>query len=146
MDKYDLLYLVASVMFHLILAAHFALRKFTFNIAIRYGWIVYALSIPFAGISIFLLLSGKDWFFWIGGFLFFIWAVFGYNVEYVKKIEWREPIKWQVFIPYIILYLATTMFYWWPAARIYKPVWLIATLLFVLNTYLNISSHKKATP
>jgi hypothetical protein len=50
-----------------------------------------------------------------------------------------------VFIPYITLYLATTMFYWWPAAQIYKPVWFIATLLFALNTYLNISSHKKST-
>ena len=37
----------------------------------------------------------------IGGFLYLAWAIFGYVVEYRKGIEWRAPIRWSIFGPYI---------------------------------------------
>jgi hypothetical protein len=109
---------------------------------VRWGWIVYALGIPFAGLAVGLLVAGAPWWMWTGGLLYLAWAAFGYFVEYVRRIEWRSPIVWPVFVPYLVLYLATAMFYWWPLARIGWLPWLVATLLFVVATILNVTSHR----
>jgi hypothetical protein len=142
-DRMDLLFVSTSFLFQIILVFHFALRKWRFKTAIRYGWIVYVLSIPAAAISILILVRGKSWGLWLGGFIYIIWAIYGYYVEYIKKIQWRSPIYWPVFGPYIVLYLATVMFYWWPLALIYKPLWYAYAILFIVSTILNIASHQE---
>ena len=71
-----------------------------------------------------------------------MWAVFGYTVEYVKRIRWRNPIRWSVFGPYVFLYLATVMFYWWPLGLISRPLWYVYAVLFIISTTLNVTSHK----
>ncbi len=141
-DIFEILFVVAAFLFQLVLIIHFALRKWRFNLAIRYGKFIYALGIPFAILSAILLLSGKEWSYWLGGFIFLVWAVYGYIVEYVLGIEWRTSLRWSILIPFVILYLATVMFYWWPLAPIYKPLWYVAGTLFLINTYLNVTSHQ----
>lgn len=142
LDNLDIWFITCAFLFQFILIIHFSLRKWHFDSAMRFGPFVYALSIPAAICSIFLLLGGKTWSLWLGGFLFLIWAIFGYTVEYRSKIEWRSPIHWSIFCPYLILYLATTMFYWFPLALIWKPLWYFYAILFVASTLLNLISHK----
>lgn len=137
-----ILFVVAAFLFQIVLIIHFALRKWRFHIATRYGWIVYALCIPAAVVSVLLLLGGKPWSLWAAGFIYLIWATLGYAVEYVRRIEWRNPIRWPVFGPYVVLYLATVMFYWFPLALIYKPLWYTYAVLFIISTILNVTSHK----
>ena len=143
LDKLETLFLVTAFLFQIVLIIHFTIRWRRLETAILYGWIVYALSIPAAVVSVILLLGSKVWWLWLGGFLYLVWAGFGYVVEYVKKIEWRSPPRWGVFGPYLILYLATVMFYWWPLARLYKPAWMVYTVLFIISTGLNMASHEK---
>ncbi|MCB9135504.1 MAG: hypothetical protein H6636_08760 [Anaerolineales bacterium] len=69
------------------------------------------------------------------------WAVFGYVVDIAHPVEWRSPIFWPVFLPYVLLYMATLMFYWWPLAIIQRPLWYVYAGLFLVSTYLNVSSH-----
>ena len=142
-DTFETLYVVSAFLFQVILIIHFTLRKWHFDLAMRFGPIVYAVGIPAAAVSILLLLDGKTWSLWIGGVIYLTWGIFGYWVEYVRRIEWRNPIRWPVFGPYIILYLSTVMFYWWPLALIYKPLWYIYAILFITSTILNVTSHKK---
>ena len=104
---------------------------------------MYALSIPAVATSIILLLGSKTWSLWLGGFIYFVWAVYGYFIDYVRKIQWRDPIHWQVFGPYVLLYLATVMFYWWPLTLIRRPLWYVYATLFIISTMLNVTSHKK---
>jgi hypothetical protein len=112
---------------------------------IRWVPVVYALSIPAVLVSGLLISAGKPWWEWLGGCLYLVWGVFGYTVEYIKKIKWRSPIYWPIFVPYLILYLATCMFYWWPLAHINKPFWYVAVVLFIIATDLNVSSHQRNT-
>jgi len=135
-------FVIWAFLFQIILIVHFALRKWRFNIAKRYGPIVYALGIPAAVLSMFLLLGGKTWSLWIGGFIYLAWGIFGFWIEYVRKIQWRNPPRWPIFGPYVILYLATIMFYWWPLALISRPLWNAYAVLFVISTALNATSHK----
>lgn len=139
----ETLFVLTAFLFQSLLIVHFALRKRRFDAAMRYGPIVYVLSIPALTASILLLLSGKTWSLWLGGILYFVWAIFGYAIEYVKKIEWRDPIRWSVFIPYVILYLSTVMFYWFPLGLISKPLWYVYAVLFVISTILNTTSHRR---
>ncbi|RPI82363.1 MAG: hypothetical protein EHM41_18530 [Chloroflexi bacterium] len=144
LESLDILFVIWAFLFQIILIVHFSLRKWYFHIAMRYGPLVYALSIPAAAVSIILLLNDKAWSFWIGGFIYLIWGIFGYWVEFVMKIQWRNPPRWSIFIPYIFLYLATIMFYWWPLALISRPLWNVYAVLFVVCTALNVTSHKQA--
>lgn len=143
MDNLEILFVVWVFLFQITLIVHFTLRKWVFDIALKYGWIVYALSIPAAAISIIFLLNGKTWSLWLGGFIYLVWAIFGYTVEYVHKIEWRSPIRRRIFAPYVTLYLATIMFYWWPLGLISRPLWYVYAVLFIISTALNITSHKQ---
>ena len=60
LENLEIVFVVTAFLFQFILILHFALRKWRFNIAMRYGPIVYALGIPAA-----LFLSGVLCF-WIG--------------------------------------------------------------------------------
>jgi hypothetical protein len=142
LDNLDALFVVSAFLFQIVLITHFALRKWRFGLAMRYGPIVYALSIPAAAVSVLLLLGGKAWSLWTSGCIYLIWAVFGYAVEYAKEIQWRTPIRWSIFCPYVFLYLATVMFYWWPLALIWKPMWYVYAVLFIVSTLLNVTSHE----
>jgi hypothetical protein len=141
LDNLDLLFIVTAFLFQLLLIGHFALRRWRFGLALRYGPVVYALSIPAAFCSSLLLVGGKPWWLWLSGILYLIWGVFGYTVEYRMGLQWRDPIRWSVFGPYVSLYLATMMFYWWPLARLSQPLWCIYAFLFVVSTALNVASH-----
>jgi hypothetical protein len=142
LNTLEKLFILNALCFNLALLIHFGTRKWHFDWAMRYGWIIYALSIPSALLSMLLLLNHEQWFYWVGGLIYLVWAAFGYYVEYIKRIEWRFALRWSILVPYVSLYLGTVMFYWWPLARIYKPLWYIFAALFVVNTILNVASHK----
>lgn len=142
LDNLETLFVLTAFLFQVVLIAHFALRKWRFNLVMRYGWLAYALSVPAAAVSVILLRGGKPWTLWLGGFLYLVWAVFGYAVEYIRGIRWRNPSRWPILVPYMTLYLATIMFYWWPLGLIYRPLWYLYAVLFVVSSVLNLASHK----
>ena len=143
-DRLEILFVVTAFLFQIILIIHFALRKWRFEQAMRYGPLVYAMSFPAAAVSLILWANGMPWSLWLGGLLYLAWGAYGYYVEYVRGSEWRSPMRWSIGGPYLLLYLATVMFYWWPLATIYKPLWYVYAALFVTSTILNATSHKKA--
>jgi hypothetical protein len=142
LDNWDKLFVVWAFFVQIVLIVHFALRKRFFeSYTMRFGWLVYALAIPAAVISVVLLAQGKSWSFWLGGFLFLIYAAFGYWIDYVRGIQWRNPLRVAVMIPYVLLYLSMVMFYWWPLGLLSRPLWIVYTGLFILSTILNVTSH-----
>jgi len=142
LDKLDKLFIVWAFLFQIVLIIHYALRKpFFESYTMKYGWIVYALCIPAVVISIILLNGGKSWSFWLGGFFFLIFAVFGYWVDYGLQIPWRNPLRLSIMIPYVFLYLATVMFYWWPLGLLSRRLWSAYAILFVIATILNVTPH-----
>jgi len=142
MDGLDKLFVAWSFLLQIVLVVHFAVRKRFFErYTKKFGWIVYALCLPAVLISVVLLLGGKDWSFWLGGFLFLVYAVFGYWIDYVKQFNWRKPLRPGIMLPYVFLYLASIMFYWWPLGLLSHPLWFVYALLFILSTILNLGTH-----
>jgi hypothetical protein len=141
-DNLDRLFIVWAFLFQIVLIAHFAVRKpFFERYTMKYGWIVYALAVPAVIISLILIRGGKSWSFWLGGFLFAVYAAFGYWIDFVAQIQFRNPLRLSIVIPYVVLYLATVMFYWWPLGLLSRPLWFAYLILFVIATILNITSH-----
>jgi hypothetical protein len=142
MTKNEKLYVVWVFLFQILLITHFAIRKWAFPITQRYGWLFYTLGIPALIISIVILLRRGYWGFWVGGMIQFIWSIYGYYIEFIVKMTtWRNPLRWEIAGPYVFMYLATNMFYWWPIMNINKIYWFIYTVLFLICTYFNITSH-----
>lgn len=141
LDRFDRLFIITAFSLQAILLVYFIWRKFNFEAALSWGWLVYALALPAVGVSAVLLAAGKSWYFWLGGFLFALWAIFGYIVDIRQVIPWRNPIHPPVFFPYITMYLAAQMFYWWPLGRLARPYWYLYALLFVAASYFNLTSH-----
>ena len=138
----DILFVAWAFLFQLALIVHFAVRRWRFALIVRYGWLTYTLGVPAALVSLVMVSSGQPWWMWLGGFICLAWAIYGYTVEFVRHVEWRSPVRWSVFGPYITLYLATIMLYWWPLARISRPLWYAYAVLFVISTVLNVTSHR----
>lgn len=142
LDNLDKLFIAWAFLLQILLIVHFAIRKPLFeSYTMKYGWIIYALCIPAVAISIVLLRGGKSWSFCLGGFLFLVFAIFGYWVDYEAQIQFRSPLRLSILVPYAILYLATVMFYWWPLVILSRPLWFIYAILFVIATVLNVTSH-----
>lgn len=141
LDKHDTLFVIWGFVFQICLIFLFTIRRTNLDLILQYGWVFYLLSIPAVLVSVVLQQGGKEWSYWIGSIIFLIWAIFGFIVEYQLGIKWRNPIVWYIFVPYVVLYLGTIMFYWFPIGIISRPLWYIYGLLFALSTYLNISSH-----
>ena len=75
LDKLDTLFDIWAFFLHIVLIVHFALREpFFESYTIKFDWIVYALCVPAVVLSFILLLGGKSWSFWLGGFLFIFWS------------------------------------------------------------------------
>jgi hypothetical protein len=141
LDRYDRLFVFTAFFIQIVLLGFFALRKWKFDTAIQWGWIVYALAVPAVIVSLVLFMGSKPWYLWLAGFLYAAWAVFGYIVDIARPVPWRSPIFFPVFIPYVLLYLSSLMFYWWPLGNIQRPVWFIYAVLLLVSTILNIASH-----
>jgi hypothetical protein len=142
LDALDTLFVVFAFLFQAVLIIHFAFRRWAFAAALRYGFLVYALAVPALAISVAQMAGGKPWYLWLGGCLFAVWGLFGYWVEYIRRIDWRPGGHRSVFALYITLYLATVMFYWWPLATLARPLWYAYGFQFLVSTILNISSHR----
>jgi hypothetical protein len=70
----------------------------------------------------------------MAGSLYATWAMLGYIVDIARQVEWRSPILWPVFIPYVMLCFAKLKFYWWPLGFIHRPLWFVYAVLFVNST------------
>ena len=102
---------------------------------------MYALGLPAAALSVWLLVAGADWTLWAAGFLCLAFSLFGFWVDYVAAIGFRSPFVAAVGVPYVLLYLATLMFYWWPLWDRSKALWGAYAVGYVVAMVLNLRSH-----
>ena len=142
LDKFDSIFVIWAFILQVCLLVLFAIRKINLDLILKYGWAFYLLSITAVIVSIFMIRAGKPYSFWLAGFIFLAWAILGIWVEYILNIQWRSPIVWPVFVPYVLLYLSSLVFYWWPLGNIQRPLWFIYGVLFAISTMLNITSHR----
>ena len=140
-DRWERLFISMSLGMQVVFVIFFALRRWNCAVAMQVGWLVYGMAIPAVVLSVILINARKVWYLSAGGFLFALWSVFGTVVDIVHPVAWRSPILWSIFIPYVLLYTVSQMFYWWPLLKFHRPSWFVYTALYSLSTFLNVTSH-----
>jgi hypothetical protein len=124
-----------------LLAGFFAVRRWVPELAQRFGWMAYIFATFGLLLGAWLALSGQSWRLWVGPILMGSWALLGAVVDLLRPVEWRSPIRWSVFVPYVALYFWGQMFLWWPLWNINRAAWTLFLALFVANTALNLRGH-----
>lgn len=124
-----------------VLVAFFSARRWAPVLADRFGWIAYAFAGLGVPIGVWLLASGQSWRLWLGPLLMATWAFFGAYVDIWSPRQWRWPIVWSVFAPYLALYFWAQMCMWWPLWDFNRTAWVCYLVLFVINTALNLRGH-----
>jgi hypothetical protein len=140
-DRWERRFIAASLGIQVVLVIFFALRKWHVAGAMQIGWLVYGLAIPAVALSVLLVKARKPWYLWTAGFLFAVWSAFGVVVDIIHPVAWRSPMLSSIFMPYVVLYIASQMFYWWPLLRVHRVSWCIFAALYSLSTFLNVTSH-----
>lgn len=124
-----------------VLAAFFAARRWLPPLAEWLGWVTYSfvsLGLPLGGV---FLLGGESWRLYLGPIIFALWAGFGVVVDLWPRLEWRNPPRWSVFVPYVGLYFWGQMLLWWPLWDAWRTAWFAFLALFVVSTALNFEGH-----
>ena len=124
-----------------VLVAYFLDRLWRPALADRFGWIVYAAGISGVLLAFVFIVEGDDRRWWLGPALFAIWAAYGLTIDVVLKIQWRDPPRWSVFVPYVLLYSAAQVMLWIPLWFVHPVLWAVYGVLFVVSTALNIRCH-----
>lgn len=124
-----------------VLVCFFAARRWSPRLAQRFGWVAYAFAGLGLPLGIWLLVGGESWRIYVGPILMAAWALFGAVVDLWRPIQWRDPVRWSVLVPYVALYFWAQMFLWWPLWDIQRPAWTIFLVLFAANTLLNLRGH-----
>ncbi len=76
------------------------------------GILYLVLGIPTLIIAITNILFQREWWFWIFPSLFLIFIVFELIIDYIKKIEFRNPRNKRILVPYLILYYISIILMW----------------------------------
>jgi hypothetical protein len=123
------------------LLLNFAARRWHPALEARYGWTVYALGLPALILGLLFLAHRQPWPITSAPFVFAGWAGFGFYVDRIRRISWRSPPRWPILLPYVVAYLAAQFLFWVPLWEIDLAYWVGYTILYTLNTVLNLSTH-----
>ncbi|MFW9968959.1 MAG: hypothetical protein ACFFDF_02080 [Candidatus Odinarchaeota archaeon] len=83
------------------------------------------LGIPTVIIIIINLIFQREWWFWIIPSLFLIFLFFELIVDYIRKIQFRNPRNKRILVPYLILYYSSIILMWgltWTIGLLYGVI------------------------
>ena len=89
------------------------------------GILYIILGAPTLLLTIFNIHFQREWWIWIFQLLFVFFIIFELIVDYVKKIEFRNPRNKRILIPYLILYFVSIILIWgltWTLGIVYGGI------------------------
>lgn len=97
-----------------LLVLNFAARRWRPQLERRWGWLVYAMGLPAVLLALTAWAGARPWYYGLACLLYAAWSAFGYSVDIVWPVSWRNPPRWPVFLPYASLYVASLIALWVP--------------------------------
>ncbi|MFW9828608.1 MAG: hypothetical protein ACFFEY_13535 [Candidatus Thorarchaeota archaeon] len=83
-------------------------------------------GIPILIILIINIFYQRDWWFWLFPLIYLLFICYEFIFDYIKKVEFRNPINKKILIPYLILYYVSIILMW-------GLTWTIGTLYGVIT-------------
>lgn len=140
----QILFVAFAFISQALLISNFAAYKWKPDVQKKWGWLVYAFGWLALPLGILFLASRQPWYYWLACGLFAAWAIFGYVVDILRPINWRDPVRWQIFVPYLSLYISAQFAFWIPLWFIWPGYWIVYAVLYTISTMLNISNHSRS--
>lgn len=110
---------------NLIISAIFILRVKKPRLEHGLGLLYNALGIPTLVIIILNIYFQREWWFWIFPSLFLTFIIFELIIDYIKKIEFRNPRNNRILVPFLLLYYISIILMWgltWALGVIYGAI------------------------
>lgn len=70
------------------------------------------LGIPTAVIACMNLIDAREWWLWVFPFLFVTFCVYSLIYDYILKVNFRNPKKLAILVPYLLLYYIGLILMW----------------------------------
>jgi len=134
----DLMEFVITNMFNLSVFALFLSRVKKPEVSKKIGIFSLLLGIPTLTIAIINLILQREWWYWFFPLLLVGFILFCLIVDYIKKIEFRNPRKKSILIPFLLLFYVSIILMWgltWPLGVIYGGITGITYFLQLFGAY-----------
>jgi hypothetical protein len=105
------------------------------------GRLVYGAGLATAALAAALALTGEPWHRVLAPVLYTAWAALGAGVDLVRPVEWRNPPRWIVLVPYAALLMGSLLAFWIPLWWIDIRLWLAFGVLYAIHTIINLATH-----
>lgn len=119
---------------NLLQSAGFLSRVATGSRAINHllGYGVIALAVPAAMTFVAFVRARAGWRQWIGPAAFLAFVAFMIVVEDVWQVEFRSPMRYDILVPYLVLFFGSILLMGLPMFRMNRRLWLVTVATTVL--------------
>ncbi len=134
----DLMEFFIINIFNLSVFALFLSRVKKPGVSRKIGFFSLLLGIPTLTIAIINLILQREWWYWFFPLLLVGFILFSLVVDYIKKIEFRNPRKKSILIPFLILFYMSIILMWgltWALGVIYGGITAITYFLQLFGAY-----------
>ena len=109
-------------------------RIYTGSMAVNHllGYVMIALAAPSAVALAVLVRAGAGWLQWIGAAVFIAFIALMVVVDYAWPVEFRSPMRYEILVPYLVLFFGSILLMGLPMYRLNRQLWLVTVATTVL--------------
>jgi len=96
------------------------------------GKVMIALAIPSAIAIVAFVRADSGWLYWVGPVVYLAFVAFMVAVEYVWPVEFRSPMRYEILLPYLVLFFGSILLMGLPMFRLNRQLWLVTVATAVL--------------
>lgn len=93
---------------------------------------IIALGIPAALALIAFIRARTGWQHWIGSAVFLAFLALMIAVEDIWRVEFRSPMRYEILVPYLVLFFGSILLMGLPMFRMNRRLWLVTVATTVL--------------
>ena len=119
---------------NLLQSAGFLSRIFTKSMAINHslGYGIMALAIPAVIALVAFVRARVDWLQWVGLAVFLAFLALMIAAEYIWQVEFRSPARYEILVPYLVLFFGSVLLMGLPMFSMDRRLWLVTVATSVL--------------
>lgn len=119
-------------------AVGFFSRVRTGSMAINHllGYVLIALGVPAAVALVAFWRAGTNGLHWIGPVIYIAFLLLMIAVDYIWPVEFRSPVRYDILVPYLLLFFGSILLMGIPMFRMDRRLWLVtvATTILLLGS------------
>ena len=96
------------------------------------GYIIILLAIPSIAALIAFVRAGANWLHWVGPSVFLIFIALMVVVDYARPVEFRSPMRYDILVPYLVLFFGSILLLGLPMFHLNRQLWLVTVVTSVL--------------